>query len=126
MHLLSPRISMPEKLRDLIEEPVSLDYFQERVAQGWRLKAIEWEKDGEAKAPEAREQPPYGLELVPESASLEPNPAELGVMMTILELIVVEKGVSYIADELNARGIQDEAGIALDVASGFRPSATPN
>jgi hypothetical protein len=101
---------MPEKLRDVVEHPVSLDYFQQRVAQGWRLKAIEWEKDGLASTSEAREQVPYGLGLIPESARLEPNTAELGVMMTILELIVVEKGVSHIADELNARGYKTRQG----------------
>ncbi len=53
---------------------------------------------------------PYGLALVPETAALQPNAGEIDVMMTILELIVVEKGVSYIADELNARGYRTRQG----------------
>lgn len=104
---------MPETVRDLMEHPVSLDYFQGRVANGWRLKAIEWEKDVADDLAGASTQataPPYGLAVVPETATLQPNPAEINVMMTILELIVVEKGVSYIADELNARGYKTRQG----------------
>jgi hypothetical protein len=35
---------------------------------------------------------------------LQQNPEEAQVLLTILELIVVEKGVSHIAEELNRRG----------------------
>ena len=105
---------MPETDRDLVEHPVSLDYFQRRVANGWRLKAIEWEKVGATEAAGSTTQKtadaPYGLALVPETAALQPNAGEIDVMMTILELIVVEKGVSYIANELNARGYRTRQG----------------
>jgi hypothetical protein len=94
-------------LRDQIENPVSLDYFQQRLAAGWKLKAIEWERaDGEdaSSTPAEKDLLPYGLGLVPETASLQPKTEEAEVLQTILELIVVEKGVSHIAAELNARG----------------------
>ena len=88
---------MLRHLRDSVQHPVSLDYFQERLSAGWKLKAIEWEKEVEA-APEAAPPPdhaaPYGLEIVPDASRLRQNPHEVGILMTILELIVVEKGVN--------------------------------
>ena len=94
------------QLRDQIQSPVSLEYFQHRTAAGWKLKAIEWERAEEETAAGAlsNTQSPYGLELVPEAARLQQKPEEVEVLLTILELIVVEKGVSHIAAELNARG----------------------
>ena len=103
---------MLRHLRDSVQHPVSLDYFQERLGAGWKLKAIEWEKEVEAPAeqPASTEPAPYGLELVPEAARLRENPYEIGALMTVLELIVVEKGVSYIAEELNQRGYKTRQG----------------
>lgn len=93
------------QIRDQIQSPVSLDYFQQRTAAGWTLKAIEWERADEGTVPKLEGMPPpYGLELVPETARLQSDPQEAEVLLTILELIVVEKGVSHIAAELNKRG----------------------
>ena len=101
-------------LRDQIQQPVSLDYFQQRTAAGWKLKAIEWEREdgGEGADPPALAEAtsPFGLELVPETARLRQKPEEVEILMTILELIVVEKGVSHIAAELNARGFTTRRG----------------
>jgi hypothetical protein len=101
------------QLRDQIENPVSLDYFQQRTAAGWTLKAIEWERaDDAAAVPQTGSSvpSPYGLELVPETARLQQSPEEAEVLLTILELIVVEKGVSHIAAELNKRGYATRGG----------------
>lgn len=102
------------QLRDEIQSPVSLDYFQNRMADGWTLKAIEWEKAGEEAGPELQEKipAPYGIAIVPETARLQPKTEEVEVLQTILELIVVEKGVSHIAAELNNRGFATRSGKA--------------
>ena len=102
------------QLRDQIDSPVSLDYFQQRTAAGWKLKTIEWERDDAedlSAAPSlAAPASPFGLELVPETARLQQKPEEVDILLTILELIVVEKGVSHIAAELNARGFTTRRG----------------
>jgi hypothetical protein len=101
------------QLRDQIQNPVSLDYFQQRAAAGWTLKAIEWERADDVAAvpqPGGSLPSPYGLELVPETARLQQSPEEAEVLLTILELIVVEKGVSHIAAELNKRGYATRGG----------------
>ncbi|HEY3456178.1 MAG TPA: hypothetical protein VGK64_16490 [Bryobacteraceae bacterium] len=104
---------MLRHLRDTVQHPVSLDYFQERLSAGWKLKAVEWEREvevpTETTAP-PEQTAPYGLEIAPDAQRLRQNPHEIGVLMTILELIVVEKGVSYIAEELNVRGFKTREG----------------
>ena len=104
---------MLRHLRDTVQHPVSLDYFQERLSAGWKLKAVEWEREVEVPAETAippDQAAPYGLEIAPEASRLRLNPHEIDVLMTILELIVVEKGVSYIAEELNVRGFKTREG----------------
>lgn len=93
-------------VRDEMEGPVSLDYFARRTAEGWKLKAIEWEKPAESASLTAPVEipSPYGITVVPPTARLETKPDEIEVLRTILELIVVEKGVGHIATELNNRG----------------------
>jgi len=97
------------QLRDEIDSPVSLDYFQQRTAAGWTLKAIEWQRPGENESKDGMPAP-YGIAVVPDTARLQPQPEEVEVLQTILELIVVEKGVSHIAAELNSRGFATRSG----------------
>ena len=93
------------QLRDRIDGPVSLDYFHQRTVDGWKLKAVEWERaDGDSGEAEAKVTPPYGIEVVPDTARLQPKADEVEVLQTILEMVVVEKGVSNIAEDLNSRG----------------------
>ena len=95
------------QLRDEIESPVSLDYLHQRTSQGWKLKAVVWERADEAAADAHAEEPlaaPYGIEVVPDSARLQPKQDELEVLQSILEMVVVEKGVTNIAEDLNSRG----------------------
>lgn len=104
---------MLRHLRDTVQHPVSLDYFQERLSAGWKLRAVEWEREVEVPTETAappEQAAPYGLEITPDASRLRQNPHEIDVLMTILELIVVEKGVSYIAEELNVRGFKTREG----------------
>jgi hypothetical protein len=100
------------QLRDEMENPVSLDYFLRRSSAGWKLKAVEWEQADDTAVIDAPApvESPYGIQLVPETARLQPKPDEVEVLQTILELIVVEKGVSNIAAELNNRGFMTRSG----------------
>ncbi len=100
------------QLRDEIAGPVSLDYFHERTTAGWKLKAVEWERteQGALSEPPEKLAAPYGIEVVPDTARLQPKSDEVEVLKTILEMIVVEKGVSQIAEDLNSRGFTTRGG----------------
>jgi Recombinase len=113
-------------IRDHVQHPVALDYFHERLSAGWRLRAIEWEQqDDTVSAPQpavpefGAEQPPYGLEIAPEAVYLRPNLQETAILLTILEMIVAEKNVSLIADELNLRGYRTRGGGQWNSATVF-------
>ncbi|HMF74465.1 MAG TPA: recombinase family protein [Bryobacteraceae bacterium] len=110
---------MMKYVRDHVQHPVSLDYFQERSSAGWKIEAVEWSQDDGAVAVEGgpagvsgtgEEAAPYGLEVVSESLQLKQNPREIAVLMTILEMVVSDNGVPLIAEELNQRGYRTRRG----------------
>jgi hypothetical protein len=100
-------------IRDHMQLPISNDYFQARRAEGWTLRAIEWEREEGAHAgagKNAGEDVPFGLEIVSGSLQLAENPGEMNVLLTILEMIVKDQSVPVIAAELNRRGYANRGG----------------
>lgn len=99
-----------------IREPLSgsptLEYLNQRLAAGWKLIALEWEKEVEADAPpdipEARqsglEEIPYGLQVADDCRRLVENPAEREIIILALDRIVEDCPLSQVSDELNRRG----------------------
>ena len=106
-------------VRDYIQHPITIEYFQERLSSGWKVRAIEWQKD-EANAEQEQaasipaaaglEEPPYGFEVASDSAHLKHKPDEIQILIRILEMIVAEKKVAMIADELNRQGFRTRHG----------------
>lgn len=97
-------------IRDHVPFPLPEDYFDQRLADGWRLRAIEWERQEGASATETArpgEPVPYGLEVVSGSLQLEEKPREIAVLLMILEMIVEDRSVPSIAQELNQRGFRN-------------------
>ena len=98
------------------ESPASLptqDYLNARVADGWRLVALEWERDGGSPdlAPQAWvEEVPYGLKISGDCLRLVESPEESQVILAALEMIVDDRPLSQVADELNRRGFQTRSG----------------
>jgi hypothetical protein len=114
---------MREKVRDVVDEPVTLEYFQKRWAEGWRVSAVEWQREatGQAAAPESQSDAatkksgesaeiPYGLRISADCLRLEANPDEMMVMMVILQEIVKETPFSFIAVALNRQRLRTRAG----------------
>jgi hypothetical protein len=118
---------MMKYVRDRVQHPVSLDYFQERLTAGWKIETIEWGKDDGVVSPEnatpvtasGDEAAPYGLQVVAESLQLKQSPQEIAVLMTILEMVVLDKGAPAIADELNARGHRTRRGTSWTALAVF-------
>ncbi len=100
-------------IRDRVQDPVTLDYFQKRISEGWKLKAVEWEREDMAVSqdePAGTAEVPYGLEIGGDAERLWQNAQEVSVLLTVLEMIVTEKRVSLIAEELNRRGYRTRQG----------------
>jgi hypothetical protein len=92
-----------ERVRDFIVSPPNADYFGEKLAEGWRLVAIEWER-GAAPAGAPSEDIPYGLRVSSDCRRLEENPEEVQVLLLMLEVLVQDGPLSTVALRLNDRG----------------------
>jgi len=98
---------MPQKdrFREVLSGPIREEAVQERAAQGWRPVAIEWEKlDSGEGSGRVLEDVPYGLKVAADHIHLEENPVEVEAMLVILEGIVADWPMSWIAADLNKRG----------------------
>jgi len=109
---------MIQRSRDLISGQVTLEYFMQKMAEGWNLTAIEWVRETEDRPGSAElfhvaidgEELPYGVQLAPDGLHLEQNPIEKTVLLMILEKIVREKRITEIASDLNTAGLKTRRG----------------
>jgi hypothetical protein len=109
---------MVQRHRDLISGEVTLDYFMRKMAEGWRIAAIEWVRDVHDQPVASErlevaihgEELPYGLQVASDGLHLEQNPLEKTVLLMILEKIVREKRITEIAFDLNAAGLKTRRG----------------
>ena len=104
-----------ERIRESMTSLPTLDHLVERVEAGWKLVAIEWEREAESSAPtppEVRviEQIPFGLRVSDDCSGLVEDPAERQMIVTALDMIVDDCPLSQVADELNRRGHKTREG----------------
>jgi hypothetical protein len=96
-----------ERVRETLTGLPTLEHLTERVAAGWKLAAIEWERDIDAPAETAGplvEQIPYGMRVADDCTGLVEDAVERQVVITALDMIVDDQPLSKVADELNRRG----------------------
>ncbi len=102
-------MSKSERVRERISGVPSEQYFQLRQSAGWKLIAVEWERESsEARAVE--EEVPYGLKVAPDCVHLQYEPGEMAVLMLLMELIIQEFRFPRIAAELNQQGYRTRRG----------------
>ena len=105
-----------ERVREVVHGKLDLDDMQRKYAAGWRLAALEWEREseraGEEDAAPARrlEEPPFGFRVATDCAHLEENPEEMRTLNTMMELIVQDISLPRMAEELNRRGCATREG----------------
>jgi len=112
-----------ERIREAARSPLELGYFTERAAAGWRLVALEWERDvpGEVPEPARKFAPvPYGLRVSDDCQHLEENPLEMQVLKMMMEFIVQDYTLSRIAGELNRRDLRTRDGAPWTQVSVFQ------
>lgn len=96
-----PRI---ERMREVLIGSLSADHLQQKAEAGWKLVALEWEREVEAKPeepPELTEDVPYGLRVAADCSHLEEEPAEKQALMLMMDLIVQDQPLSKVAEGLN-------------------------
>lgn len=99
-----------ERVRQLISGPLEAADLQQRTEGGWKMVAIEWEREVETADDQLSTEIPFGLRIAPDTLRLEQSPAEREILLQLMELIVQEGSYSHIADEINRRGFRTREG----------------
>jgi hypothetical protein len=102
-----------ERIRELMTGTVGPEYFQGKKEAGWKLVAIEWQREIEGGTEEPRafiEDVPFGLRVAADCQHLEEHPREKEVLVAMMDLIVQDNPLSRVAQELNQRGFRTRQG----------------
>lgn len=99
-----------ERVRQLVSGPPAEADLKHQTEKGWRLVAIEWERDVETSENQLPGDVPFGLRIAPETQRLEENPDEREVLVELMELLVQEGSYARIAEEINRRGYRTREG----------------
>jgi hypothetical protein len=104
-------MSRLQRVRE-VPSGLSPEYVNQKVKDGWKLAAVEWER--ELDEPAAALEPlsedvPYGLRVSADCKRLEENAAEKQALVLMMDLIVQDAPLSLVAEELNRRGLRTRA-----------------
>jgi hypothetical protein len=108
-----------ERVRQVLSGELGPDLLQQQAEKGWKLVAIEWEREIETAEDHLPGEVPFGLQIAPEAHRLVENPAEREILFQLMELIVQEGSYARIADELNRRGFRTRLGVEWSPVSVF-------
>ena len=105
-----------EWIREILAAWPSPEYVQQREAAGWRLVAVEWEREArvepaaESAEVAAGEEIPYGTRIAGDCLHLEDNPAEMQVLNHLAEMVVQDHSYQHMAESLNERTFRTREG----------------
>ena len=108
-----------ERLRQAVAGTVSEADLKKQAESGWKLVALEWEREIEAAEESLPVEVPFGLRIAPETQRLEQDPRERETLLQLMELIVQEGSYSRIAEELNRGGYRTREGARWTPVSVF-------
>lgn len=108
-----------ERTHETVNGLPPLEQLTERVQAGWKLVGLEWEREVagvESPSPTSSEphawaeEIPYGLRVSDDCSRLVEAPAELEIITIALDMIVEDRPLSRVAEELNTRGYRTRSG----------------
>jgi Recombinase len=102
-----------ERTREILKGSLDPEYIRQREAAGWRLVAVEWEREAEVTGPEREprhEAAPFGLRVAGDCERLEENPDEMEFLLAMMELIIQDISITKVAEELNRKGFRTRRG----------------
>jgi hypothetical protein len=106
-------------MRQLVSGPISEADIKEQSAKGWKLVAVEWEREVETAEGQLPGDVPFGLRIGADNRSLEEDPFEREILVELMELLVQEGSYARVADEINRRGYRTRQGTAWTPISVF-------
>ena len=99
-----------ERVRQLLTGPLQDSDLKQHTEKGWKVVAIEWEREVDAPEERLPGDVPFGLQLVSETKQLVDDPDEREILFELMELMVQEGSYARIADEINRRGFRTRDG----------------
>jgi hypothetical protein len=100
---------------------LSAEDVAQHAEQGWKLVAVEWERELPAtESKQAAEEVPFGWQVAKDAPRLEENPMEQEALFLMMELTIQDGPYSVIADELNRRGHRTRQGTLWTPISVFQ------
>ena len=107
-------MAQKERIRETLSSLPTLEHLVERVEAGWKLVAIEWEREA-AGAPLAThefdvEEIPYSLRVSDDCTGLVESHPERQIIIIALDMIVEDCPLSEVAEELDRRGYSTRDG----------------
>jgi hypothetical protein len=109
-----------ERIRQEVPASFGPEDIARHVGQGWRLVAVEWERELPKDESTKAEEVPFGLQIAKDAQRLEDNPTEQEVLRLMMELTVQDGPYSMIAEELNRRGYRTRQGMMWTPISVFQ------
>jgi hypothetical protein len=95
----------------------SSEYVKQKESAGWRLIAVEWEREVEAELAAAAsavtglaEEIPYGTRIADDCLHLEDNPTEMQILNLLAEMVVQDLSYNHMAETLNQRAFRTRDG----------------
>jgi hypothetical protein len=101
-----------EWFREALSAFPSQESLAQREAAGWRMVAVEWEREIQVEAASSTggEEIPYGTRVAGDCQHLEENPTEMQVLNYLAEMVVQDHSYNRMADLLNERSFRTRDG----------------
>ena len=115
-----------DRIREKVTIPPTSVYLSKMLDAGWRLVALEWEREiefsGEPEPPVVEvgsEEIPFGLRIASDCRHLEDDPLEVQTLKFLGEMIVQDISFRSMAEALNVREYRTRDGQPWTAASVF-------
>ena len=116
-----------DRIREKVTIPPTSVYLSKMLDAGWRLVALEWEREiefsGEPEPPVVEvgsEEIPFGLRIASDCRHLEDDPLEVQTLKFLAEMIVQDISFRSMADALNVREYRTRDGQPWTASSVFK------
>jgi Recombinase len=95
--------------REILTNSLTASDIDRKASEGWKPVAVIWERqvdDSEPPIADITQPVPYGLKIAEDCVALEQDVVEREALIVMLEMIIQDKPLSEIAQELNRRGFR--------------------
>jgi hypothetical protein len=106
-----------EWMRDAVSAWPTPEYIKSHEDAGWRLAAVEWQREVEAEvvaepapARASIEEIPFGTRIAADCLHLQENPVEMQVLNHLAEMVVQDMSYTRMAESLNQRAFRTRDG----------------